>query len=229
MCYVFDPYVLCFFFTPLEDKRLNDLQKGLTAVVCIDMFSNFVTGVPREDVVGQDDKELKDEENLTNSEYENDGKMKKKKDKKKQKRKGNVNTFKKKDLKDLEDPMLHRDIVYIIKNYFKQEAWFDIAANGPILLYIFAYGKPSTEEEIEEVQLDVLFVTCMAFKTLRLYHVKEVTDAFRRLIDFLSDIFYLHRYFFVNLQSWVFASIKFLMTVHYFACGWIVISKIKEF
>ena len=99
----------------------------------------------------------------------------------------------------MDDPLLHRDICYIIGNYFKREAWFDIAANGPIIFYIFAYGKPSTEAEIEEVQQDILFVTCMALKTLRLDHVKEVTDAFKRLIDFLSDIFYLHRYFFVNL------------------------------
>ncbi len=39
----------------------------------------------------------------------------------------------------------------------------------------------------------------MILKTLRLYHAGEVLDSFKRLIDILSNIFYMHRYIFVNL------------------------------
>ena len=68
----------------------------------------------------------------------------------------------------------------------------------------------------------------MALKLLRLYHFTDVTAALRRLMEKLSDIFYLHRYLFVNLLSWFKAGLLFLLFVHYFACGWIMIYYYKQ-
>ena len=224
MTYMTDPYILCFLFTPLSNPNINQLQRSLTFIMLVDMISNFVTGIPREDAVYEDDKKDKKKKK------KKDGEIKSKKEslrKKNRQRKGNASSFINKGKKDLTDPLLQRDIRVLAVRYFKREAWFDIFANFPIIVYLIVNGYPQSEEEIDNLSTDVVFISCMALKTLRLYHVKEVTDAFRRLIDKLADIFYLKRYLFVNFQSWTLASIKFLMTVHYFSCGWILIANIK--
>ena len=47
-------------------------------------------------------------------------------------------------------------------------------------------------------------------------------------MDILADIFYLHRYLFKNLYKWFIAAIKFIMSIHYFACIWILIHEQKR-
>ena len=75
---------------------------------------------------------------------------------------------------------------------------------------------------------DKIFLACMAVKCLRLWHAGAVGDSVRRLMDLLADIFYLKRYVFDNLNRWLMAGLKFVLAVHYFACGWILIHRAKD-
>ena len=63
----------------------------------------------------------------------------------------------------------------------------------------------------------------MGLKMLRFLHIDEVNVTLKRLMDTLADIFYMHRYLFYNLNKWLLAGAKFVLAVHYFACGWIMI------
>ena len=94
----------------------------------------------------------------------------------------------------LDDPILIRDVRVLARKYFKKEAWFDLLANFPIYFYLFINGFP----DIKTLEEDNWYLFCMSLKILRLYHILEVFDSFKRLLDKLGDIFYLHRYMFVN-------------------------------
>ena len=65
-------------------------------------------------------------------------------------------------------------------------------------------------------------------KFLRLAHIDEVQDAFKSVFDRLGDVFYLQRYMLQNLNSWFLAGLKFLLCIHYFACGWKLIYTLKD-
>ena len=67
----------------------------------------------------------------------------------------------------------------------------------------------------------------MVFQTLRLFHIYEVVQTLNRLLEKLADIFYLQSYLFKNLFTWGVTATKFLLFVHYFACGWIWMQKAK--
>ena len=64
-------------------------------------------------------------------------------------------------------------------------------------------------------------------KILRFIHIYSVLQSLRYLVDELGEIFYLHRYMFVNLLSWTCAGLKFMLSVHYLSCGWIYIEIAK--
>ena len=96
-------------------------------------------------------------------------------------------------------------------------------ANLPILVYLL-----TQRENIKQAQESQLFNVCMALKTLRLFHIHEVTETLGRLVNKLADIFYLRRYLFFNLLKWILAGMKFVLSVHYFACGWIMIQGRKK-
>ena len=103
----------------------------------------------------------------------------------------------------------------------KTGAVFDILGNFPILFYHIFLGFPTED-------FSNWFKLYMALKTLRLFQVKRVTDTLKRLMEMLSDIFFLKRYMFNNVLSWIMASFKFLLTIHYFACLWIYVTSFKE-
>ena len=75
---------------------------------------------------------------------------------------------------------------------------------------------------------DKYFVTFMALRILRLAHQDEVQDTFKRLFDKLGDIFFTKRYIINNLLSWFLIILKFVISVHYFACGWMLIELVKD-
>ena len=77
-------------------------------------------------------------------------------------------------------------------------------------------------------ETDLKFTIFMALKILRLCHLDEVQDAFTRLFDKLGEIFYLQKYRFMNLLSWFLTGLKFLLCIHYLACGWIIIFLVKD-
>ena len=121
----------------------------------------------------------------------------------------------------MKDPLLERDICKIIKQYLIRDAFFDITANVPILVYTIIYGMPRTNEEIEEADSSTLFRVLMFLKILRLFHVYEVIQTLDRLMTKLAEIFYVNRHIFMNILSWVIAIIKFLLCMHYYACVWL--------
>ena len=104
----------------------------------------------------------------------------------------------------------------------------DIAANVPGLIYVIYLGPKAEGSDLSHLFDDNIYVAFMSLKILRLAHFDEVSDAFTRLFDRLGDIFYLHRYMFNNLLSWFLTCLKFVLSVHYFACGWVIITLIKD-
>ena len=150
---------------------------------------------------------------------------------KKIKRKSNVKLIESaenKDMKGLHDPNVERDIVDLMKNYLKGDCWKDFLANIPFLLYLFIEGVPTELSEIEEKNNDWMLNLVMALKIFRLSHADEIADAITRLMDLLSEIFWRKKFLFYNMLRWILAAVKFLLAVHYFACGWILIHRMKQ-
>lgn len=50
----------------------------------------------------------------------------------------------------LDDTNLNRDIVSLLRIYFERDAYIDILANIPILVYTATWGFPMTVEETYE-------------------------------------------------------------------------------
>lgn len=120
---------------------------------------------------------------------------------------------------------MDRDICKLLCRYLSKDFWIDGIANLPILIYVLIYELPIEPEEIEAVSGDAFWFTFMALKTLRLYHAKEIADSARRLFDKLGDIFYMKRYMLQNILSWSLALLKFVLSVHYFSCIFILIHR----
>lgn len=91
----------------------------------------------------------------------------------------------------LNDPETERNIFIIIKKYLKRDAFFDVMGSFPILLYSLNVPNPSNEEELMAVNADIIYKVCWVCKLFRLFHVYEVNETQRRLLDQLSTIFYL--------------------------------------
>ena len=118
---------------------------------------------------------------------------------------------------------MQRDICKLTWKYLKKDAIVDLIANVPALYYIEVHtGEP--EDHMLE---DKIFLACMAVKCLRLWHAGAVGDTVRRLMDLLAEVFPLKGYVFDNLTRWLLAALQFLLAVHYFACGWILIHRVK--
>ena len=121
--------------------------------------------------------------------------------------------------KFLRDPILERDFKKIFLRYLLQGAIFDILGNLPIFFYTMTHGTPATLDEIEEAKMDNFFTISMLLKTWRLAHFMQVTDGFRKVMEKLGEIFYLYKYMLSNVLEWTLAALKFLLAIHYFACG----------
>ena len=191
LSYIIDPVVFAFAFEPLENPAVNFFSSSITFVIIIDMFLNLFTGIPKEDDLV-----------VTKS--------------KKQFKRMHANRSN----EGLDDPVLQRDIVIIMKNYLFGDCFIDIMANIPIITYFVINGFEKSESNG--------FTWCMGLKTLRLFHADEVLDVLKRIMDILSNIFYLHRYLFSNLYTWIVAGMKFLLFIHYYACFWVYVVYLKK-
>ena len=128
----------------------------------------------------------------------------------------------------IDDPALVRDILVLVKKYFKRDAFFDILANFHIVIFLFYHdAMMSNGSDMIRFEDDNLFMLCMGLKTLRLFHAYQVADSLRRLMDVCGDIFYTRRYMLQNVLSWLLATQRFIMSIHYFACGWVLIYNLK--
>ena len=96
-------------------------------------------------------------------------------------------------------------------------------ANIPIIVYAIMYHFPYDEESLDEKVNDPIFVIFMGMKTLRLIHAYTIADTLSRFMDILGNIFFLHTYMFENLYKWLISALKFIISIHYFACIWIYI------
>jgi len=68
----------------------------------------------------------------------------------------------------------------------------------------------------------------MFSKTLRLHHFGKVSDFVDRFFEILSSYFYMHRLLMSNLNGWIRQGVMFVLSVHYFACGFLLIISIKK-
>ena len=50
----------------------------------------------------------------------------------------------------LDDPILHRDITYLFKKYYKRGIIMDLLANIPITVYWIIHGYKLDSERLEE-------------------------------------------------------------------------------
>ena len=75
----------------------------------------------------------------------------------------------------------------------------------------------NTESELARAQESYVFLVAMVLKTLRLGKLGKTVSGVNRLFEVLSDIFYMHRVLLKNLLSWMFASLKLIIAMHYFA------------
>ena len=85
------------------------------------MLLTPLTGIPKEEMV----------------QPQNDALTKQKKHKRE------ISREARKEKHDLDDPILERDIIVLLKDYWKKGAIFDLLANAPILIYFSVYGLPS--------------------------------------------------------------------------------------
>lgn len=68
----------------------------------------------------------------------------------------------------------------------------------------------------------------MTLKLLRFLRMKQATQSLIRLNNILAEIFYNHAHLFSNLLSWTLAATKLILSIHIFACCWIMIYKSKK-
>ena len=122
---------------------------------------------------------------------------------------------------------VERDYTVLMKEYLKEDGLFDFIANIPFITYAIVNGIPQDLEAIEEERGRWVFNVVMGLKIFRLTHFDEVSDAFSRLMDSLADVFWRKTFVFENLLKWLLTGIKFILTMHYFACGWLLIHRIK--
>ena len=47
-------------------------------------------------------------------------------------------------------------------------------------------------------------------------------------MNIVADIFYLHRVLFNNILRWLLAATKLVLSIHIFACFWVLIHRIKD-
>lgn len=125
----------------------------------------------------------------------------------------------------LDDPVFERDPVVLLKTYFKGLLIPDFLANIPIFMFEMFTGFLNSQEDIDRLAEESIFYNAfMIMKLLRFARIKQVTLSLVRVKNILSDIFYMHRYLFDNLLSWVLAALKLVLSVHIFACIWIIIA-----
>ena len=102
---------------------------------------------------------------------------------------------------------VERDNTVLIKTYLKEDGLFDFLANIPYIIYAIVNGIPKDIEEIEEERGRWVFNVVMGLKIFRLTHFDEVTDAFSRLMESLSEIFWRKTFVFENLLKWLLTGI----------------------
>ena len=87
-----------------------------------------------------------------------------------------------KDAKDLNDPHVERDVIFLLKKYIKEDSWLDFPANAPTFLFFLIYGLPTTPDDIEREKNNWVFNAVMALKLFRLAHAAEIADSITRLM-----------------------------------------------
>ena len=104
------------------------------------------------------------------------------------KRRGNAEALKKQTAgvsKSIDDPSLQRDIGILLLKYLKNNAFFDIAANVPILYYITKFSILADNLDIEAESYTWTFIICMNLVHLRLWYVRKVGEALSRIFSTL--------------------------------------------
>ena len=92
----------------------------------------------------------------------------------------------------IDDPVLERNFCKLLTNYLKGDAIIDILANIPGVVYTIILGeKAAYGVSYHDLFEDRIFLSLMALKFLRLFHLDEVQETFTKVFDKLGEIFYL--------------------------------------
>lgn len=126
------------------------------------------------------------------------------------------------------EPPLRRDIVHNFKVYIKNEGVFDILTTVPMFIYMLVLGYDLSEDVVEGLRDDKIFITCMALRVLRLVHMFEIANQLRLFVKFLEENFHSNSLMLKNLLSWTLALSKLVLSMHYLTCGWILIHQFDK-
>ena len=97
-----------------------------------------------------------------------------------------------------------------------------------MMFYVIFVGWPKDEEDIEEYWGSIYVKSYTVLTLLRLFHADEVQDSFTRVAEKLIDIFYMQRYFIKMILRRTITTVRFVLIIHFFACGWIMIHLAKK-
>lgn len=206
-CFLVDPVVCAFKLEPIHNVQINQLQRVLTFILVFNMMLVPLSAQLRKtDILKFDSEEkigigaqMRFQSSLKNLSAKNGG--------------------------GLDDPVFERDPVVLMKLYIKGLFIPDFLANLPIFFFDMFTGFVNEGVEIERLAEEShVFTLFMGLKLLRFARIKQVTLSLVRVKDILADIFYLHRYLFDNLLSWVLAALKLVLSIHVFACIWVLIA-----
>ena len=125
--------------------------------------------------------------------------------------------------KGLSDELLERDVTVLLCEYLKSNFIIEAIANLPILVYEFYLGFPRSTDFIHEQEDNILYTSFMFLKIFRLFHISQSLESIEMIRSIFVEIFYMKRYMLDQIQRWTLTGIKFVMIIHFYTCGWILI------
>ena len=122
---------------------------------------------------------------------------------------------------------MERNISILLNDYLRKDFITDALANLPMLILDIYRGFPSFDHAAFNNEYDTLFMICMLLKIFRIFNLDQIKKTLNRIRDMLGDFFYMHKHTIDIIYSWIIVFIYFIFTVHWFACGWLLLHNFK--
>ena len=68
----------------------------------------------------------------------------------------------------------------------------------------------------------------MLLKIFRLFHISQCLESIETIRDYIANIFETKRYMLDQCYCWLVTGLKFLMSIHFYTCGWLLIHHYKK-
>ena len=128
----------------------------------------------------------------------------------------------------LNDPILERDVGKLLCVYLKRYFIIEAVANLPTIIYDFYLEMPMKKEEISKLEDDQIYMFFMLLKIFRLFHISQSLESIGTIRDYFADVFETKRYMLDQILRWILTGLKFLMIIHFYTCGWLLIHHYKK-